>query len=62
MSAPPKVTDAQIAFACQVMEKRREALRVAKLYPTLAQLALQMGVSYGYMQKLVAGRAKRTRA
>jgi len=62
MSAPLKLTDAQICLARQVIDKRREALRQASLYPTLAALARQLGVSYGYLQKLMAGRARRSRA
>lgn len=62
MSAPLKLTDAQIQFAREVVEKRREALRLARMYPTLGELARQLGCSERYLQKLMAGRKRRAPA
>jgi hypothetical protein len=62
MSAPLKLTDAQIAIARAAMEKRREALRQANLHPTQAVLARQFGVSCSYLQKVMSGRTKRVLA
>jgi transcriptional regulator with XRE-family HTH domain len=58
VSAPQKLTDDQIRLARQVIAKRREVLRQLDLYPTMEQLADQMGVSVRYLSEVVNGRAR----
>lgn len=58
MSAPIKLTDAQIDFALELAEKRRAALRKAKEFPTLGALAREIGCSERYLQKLIARRKR----
>lgn len=62
MSAPVKITEAQIQLAIDVIAKRREALRTARLYPTIAVIAKQIGCTERYLQKLLAGRKRRSLA
>lgn len=58
MSAPLKLTDAQIKLARDVVDKRREAERQVSLYPTIPQLAKQLGCTPRYLQKILAGKAR----
>lgn len=58
MAAHRKLTDVQIQFARQVMAKRREALRELEMYPTLAELAGQLGVTPRYLSDVVNDKAR----
>lgn len=62
MSAPLKLNDAQVEFALELAEKRRDALRKAKEFPTLAALAKELGCTERYLQKLIAKRKNRAHA
>lgn len=58
MAAPLKLTDDQIRMARQIVEKRREVERQMSLYPTIEQLAEQLGVSHRYLRKVLGGKAR----
>jgi len=58
MSAPQRLTDAQIAFARDIHRKRAEAYRRVRMFPTDEQLAEQLGCSRRYLQKILAGQAR----
>lgn len=54
----PKLTDEQIRWARQVGAKRVEALRQARMYPTIAELAEQLGCSERYLRDVLAQRVR----
>lgn len=58
MAGKRKVTDEEIQIARQVIAARRDALRKAALYPTLAQMAEKMRITPRYLQQLIAGKAR----
>jgi AraC-like DNA-binding protein len=58
MSAPQRLTDEQIRFARMVVKERREALRRARMYPTLEELADALGCTPRYLTEVVNGRAR----
>lgn len=60
MVAQRKLTDEQIAFARLLIRKRREVMRQARLYPTIEQLAEQLGCTPRYLTEVVSGRARST--
>lgn len=61
MPAPRKLTDEQIAWARQVVEKRREAMRQVRMYPSLEELAEQLGCSKRYLLEILKFRARSKR-
>ena len=58
MSAPQKLTDTQVKFAREQIAKRREVLRQAKVYPTVAKLAELLNCTPRYLQKVLAGKVR----
>jgi AraC-like DNA-binding protein len=45
-------------MARQVVDLRREAERQVSLYPTMSELAAQLGCTPRYLQKVLAGKAR----
>ena len=58
MSGAQKLSGAMIAFAREVTQKRREAMRVVRMYPTVAELAAKLECTPRYLQKILAGKAR----
>jgi uncharacterized protein YdeI (YjbR/CyaY-like superfamily) len=58
MSGQLKLTAEQIVFARTQTEKRREALKAADRFPTVAELAAQMRCTPRYLQKILAGKVR----
>lgn len=58
MSAPQKLTDTQIKFAREQTTKRRDVLRQAKAFPTVAKLAELLNCTPRYLQKVLAGKVR----
>ncbi len=58
MSAPKKLTDAQIRWARELMAKRMDMLRQAQMYPTLEKLAEELDVSPRYLREIVNNKAR----
>lgn len=46
-----KPTNDQLRLARQVLAKRSEALRIVRMYPTLPQIAEQLGCSHERLRK-----------
>lgn len=58
MSGPQKLTDTQISFAREQTKARREALKAARKYPTVAELAAVLNCTPRYLQKVLAGKVR----
>lgn len=58
MSARPKLTDEQIAFARYVMNRKRELLRQLGMMPTLDDLADELGCSRRYLASIVTNKVR----
>lgn len=58
MSGPQKLTDTQITFAREQTRARREALKKAQVYPTVAKLAALLNCTPRYLQKVLAGKVR----
>jgi hypothetical protein len=58
MSGQLKLTDEQIKFARTQTLARREALKAARKYPTVAELAALMNCTPRYLQKVLAGKVR----
>ena len=58
MSGTQKLTDTQIKFARDQTKARREALKVAQRYPTVAKLADLLNCTPRYLQKVLAGKVR----
>jgi hypothetical protein len=58
MSGPQKLTDEQIKFAREQTHRRRECLKLARMYPTVAELAARLQCTPRYLQKVLAGKVR----
>lgn len=58
MSGPQKLTDTQIKFARYQTKARREALKQAQQYPTVAKLAALLKCTPRYLQKVLSGKVR----
>lgn len=58
MSGQQKLSDEQIKFARTQTHMRREALKVARKYPTVAELATLLNCTPRYLQKVLAGKVR----
>lgn len=58
MSAQPRITDKQIAFARYTMNRRRELRRQLEMIPTLEELAEEFECSERYLEKIVNNHAR----
>lgn len=58
MSGPQKLTDEAIRRARETTAARRNALKLARVYPTVAQLAAELGCTPRYLQKVIAGKVR----
>lgn len=58
MSAPQKLTDAQIRIVRDAMAKRRDLQRQIELTPSLEDWAEELGVSSRYLRDVVYNRAR----
>lgn len=58
MSATPKLTAEQIRFAREQTSARRHALKLARAYPTVAELAALLNCTPRYLQKIIAGKVR----
>lgn len=59
MSAPRKITDQQLLEASEAITRRREALKAAARYPTLAALATKLNVSPRYLRQALKVRLRK---
>lgn len=58
MSGQQKLTDDQIKFAREQTQARRQALKLARAYPTVAELAAKLDCTPRYLQKVIAGKVR----
>lgn len=58
MSGPQKLSDELIEHAREQTRKRREAMKAARLFPTVAELAQKLGCTPRYLQKVLAGKVR----
>lgn len=58
MSGERKLSDAQILFARDEIKARREALKAARKFRTVAELAALLNCTPRYLQKILAGKVR----
>jgi hypothetical protein len=58
MPAIRKLSDEEIRYARYVVDKRREAQRLADEFPTLDELAEELHVTPRYLRDILNGRAR----
>jgi hypothetical protein len=59
MSAQRRLTEEQIAYARRVAEIKRRIVQRLKRYPTVEQMAEQIGCDARYLEKIIAGDARK---
>ena len=58
MSARPRLTDEQIAYARRVADIKRRIVQRLKRLPTNAALAEKLGCNQRYLEQIIAGEAR----